>query len=591
MKSKSDHADWIVLGLALVPPCLLSWLILRFWVDLPQWDQWGYVPFFEKFSRSALTFGDLFGQVNEFRQFFPNLVFVALGWLTRWDVRYEMLVTFLLACLVASNVYHLAERTIEDNRSLRLWLILIANLIIFSPAQYQNWLQGQQLVYLFPIACVTTCLRVAASGWNLKTKFALCAGLSVISTFSSANGILCWLVVLPVLMLAGPRQGHTGRRWLLGAWVAGLFLSAALYLFHYHKPVSTPSPFAALSQPLHAIIYFFGFLGAPLALERGKVAAVVGLVLFFIFGVSCINLFQHRRDPALVLRMTIWLMIGWYSVLTAIMTTVGRVGFGVGQSQNTRYLGFSAYLIVALVFLVTIITQNLSLRRPGSTMAIQIRRMAFLSAGALILLQPFILISSVQRMAVMRRTLRQAKALLLFINLKEDPELVKVLYPDRTFLTKEANELNQLGFLRPALIKTSRVEEFATSPNSKPTDYGSWDRFTWMDQNQFRASGRLTFPYHRDLADAILLAYKTADSDTVMFRIVRPQERPAGLWGYDTQAGQWEVSFSAGELPAQPVTLSAWGFDADTGKAFRLKGSFEVPESEVQRHAQLKSPE
>src|SRR5205823_5215659 len=95
----------------------------------------------------------------------------------------------------------LAERTVSGDRTLRLFLFLIANLIIFSPAQYENWLQGQQLVYYIPIACITTCLLVGGSGWKLPTKFGVCAALSVISTFSCANGILCWLVVIPIMVI------------------------------------------------------------------------------------------------------------------------------------------------------------------------------------------------------------------------------------------------------------------------------------------------------------------------------------------------------------------------------------------------------
>src|SRR5258706_3914549 len=212
MKSKSRLIQWFVFCLTLAPPCFLARLIFKYSVDVPQWDEWEYVRLFERLSRGSLTIADLFAQMNEYRQFFPNLVIIALGWLTRGNVRYEMLVTLLVACLISFNVYRLAERTIDGDRIPRLFLFLIANLIIFSPSQYENWLQGQQLVYYFPIACVSLCLLVAYSDWNLKTKFGACACLSVVSTFSSANGILCWLLVLPVLILASPPNRITARR-------------------------------------------------------------------------------------------------------------------------------------------------------------------------------------------------------------------------------------------------------------------------------------------------------------------------------------------------------------------------------------------
>src|SRR5882672_8312942 len=237
MKSKSRLMQWFVFCLTLAPPCFLALLIFKYSVDVPQWDEWEYVRLFERLSRGSLTIADLFAQMNEYRQFFPNLVFVALGWLTRGDVRYEMLVTFLVACLISFNVYRLAEHTMGGDRIPGLFLFLIANLFIFSPSQYENWLQGQQLVYYFPIACVTGCLLVAYSQWNLKTQFVGCAFLSVISKLSSSNGILCWLVVLPVLLVADPSNPLSARRWLWLAWIIGLSSSAALYLYHYQKPL------------------------------------------------------------------------------------------------------------------------------------------------------------------------------------------------------------------------------------------------------------------------------------------------------------------------------------------------------------------
>jgi hypothetical protein len=581
MKSKSRLMQWFTFCLALAPPCFLALLIFEYSVDIPQWDEWEFVPLFAKLSHGSLTIADLFAQMNEYRQFFPNLVFVALGWLTRGDVRYEMLVTFLVACLISFNVYRLAEHTMGGDRIPGLFLFLIANLFIFSPSQYENWLQGQQLVYYFPIACVTGCLLVAYSHLNLKTKFVGCAFLSVISTFSSANGILCWLVVLPVLLVADQSNPLSAKRWLWLAWIIGLSSSAALYLYHYQEPLSSPSPFTALFHPLLAITYFLGFLGAPVALEKGKVAAVAGLILTSAFGFSCFYLFRHRADRALVRQMIIWLMIGAYSILTGVMTTIGRVGFGVGQSQNTRYIGFSAYLIVALVFLVAIISQDFSIRGHSAIGTIWLRRSAFLFVSVLILLQPFIFVLSINRMAEMRSTLLQAKAMLLFINLNPDPALVMTLYPDLKSLTVRANTLDHLGFLRPGLVKSLRVREFAATGGSDPTSYGSWDLFTRADNDRYLASGWSALPYRGEPADAILLAYQTPDREILMFRMASPQPESAGFWHRHNQSEQWHASFSAGELPAVPSTLTAWGFDANTGQAFRLNGSFEIRGSTI----------
>src|ERR1051326_6119965 len=79
------------------PAFLLAILIPQYWVDVPQYDEWDSVTLFEHLAKGSLTVGLLFKQVNEYRQFFPNVIFVALGKLTHWDLRYEMILIFVAA--------------------------------------------------------------------------------------------------------------------------------------------------------------------------------------------------------------------------------------------------------------------------------------------------------------------------------------------------------------------------------------------------------------------------------------------------------------------------------------------------------------
>src|SRR5919201_2438365 len=116
----------LALCLALLPAILIAILIWKYSVDFPQGDEWWYVQFFEKFSQRSLTFADLFAQVNEYRQFFPNLIFLTVGWITRGDHRYEMWISFLLVCVVSININRLARSTVDGAGSRRLSLLFIA---------------------------------------------------------------------------------------------------------------------------------------------------------------------------------------------------------------------------------------------------------------------------------------------------------------------------------------------------------------------------------------------------------------------------------------------------------------------------------
>lgn len=565
----------IAFCLTLTPAVFLSVLIIEYSVDFPQWDQWGYVTFFQKLTLHTLTFSDLFAQVNEYRQFFPNLIFVTLGWLTRWDLRYEMCAIFLVACLISFNVYRLARLTIEGTTRARILLLFfMANLLIFSPSQYQNWFQGQQLVYYVPIACVTSCILVAHSRLPAIARFIICASLSTISTFSSANGVLCWVVILPVLLI-GSRSPLYGKKWFVAAWVLGFLSNAWLYLRGYHKPWWSPSLATALSKPQQAVLYFLGFLGAPLGLEKLKLAAPIGIVLLSLFGIGCVFLMRYRNDSTLVRRLTPWLMVGAYSVLTAGMTMIGRLGFGAGQAMNVRYIGYSVYLAVSLIFLVPIIGDKLvSERLLGRRW---LSRVTVTSAILFLLWQPLVFARGIQGMKEMRLKLLQAKASVLLIDLVPDQELVNTLYPDLSFLAAQANILDKLGYLRPGLVRSNRLQDFQ-GDNASGTNYGSLEHVETHD-NIYVVSGIAGLPYRREAPDAVLLAYERPNGDCIMFALTHPKVGTGapnpGING--RQFRRWELSFSADRLPLHSAKLTAWAFDANSARAYRLDGSYLVP--------------
>src|SRR5437588_7775356 len=446
--------------LPLTPAIFLAVLIPRYWVDLPQYDEWDSVTFFEHLSQGSLTAGLLFKQANEYRQFFPNVIVVALGWLTRWDVRYDMVVIFVIACLISLNVWRLAARTIQEDPLKFGLLIFLANLIIFSPTQYENWLQGQQLVYYMPILCVTTCILLARSNLATLMKFLICAGLSIISMFSSANGVVCWVVILPMLLLTEWQKNRCLVSWLSVAWIVALGLCVALYLHGYQKPWWTPSPLTAFHHPIRAVIYFLGFVGGPFGLEKVRLSMVAGAVLTTGFICSMVYVVKRRRDRTLTENTIGWLVIGSYSVLTAAMTTAGRLGLPTGPSQVPRYLGFSAYLPLALIFMGHIIGVDMH-RRKDAAANNRWPRLTVVAAIILILYQPLMYLLSFHQMQKWQTRLQQAKASILLINELPDTRLTKILYPNIKFLIEKSNALDDLGFLRPKLIQSKHLKDFS----------------------------------------------------------------------------------------------------------------------------------
>lgn len=570
--------------LSLLPPCLLGIVMWRYAVNVPYWDQWELVPLLERFAQSTLTIGDLFQQQNEYRQFFPHLIFIGLAWLTNWDVRYEMATSFLLACLIAFNVHRLRDRTVSAGRQQKLALAFLANLLIFSLVQYPNWFMGVQIVYFLPIACLTSGIAVAQSDLSGRVKSVICFVLALVSTFSAANGLLAWVLLLPVLALAHPWPTGGSRTRLILCWTVGLLSSAALYLYNYHEPAHHPATATALRHPARALGYFLAFSGAPLAFERLKLALPLGAALTLLFLLACCYLWRFRSDRRLTARLIGWLMLGAFSLLSAALVTIGRMGFGIEQALSARYTTFSLYLLVALAHLIPIILADCAAKGYLNARRALLRRAGLAMALLVTLGLLLTYVQMIQRTRHHHLKLQRAKASLLFINFTDDRYLTEMLHPHRETLTRRARVVDELGLLQPRLMNSNRVQDFAVAETSGSADYGSFERLVKTGNDQCLAYGWTVRPEQRSGVDAVLLAYRNAHGDSLVFAIAEAtalSPPPAEVSQHPAHPTTgWYKQFQLNALPADAIAIDAWVFDATTGKARKLPGTHPLCHSE-----------
>lgn len=548
--------------------CVPAWLILRYGVDVPYVDQWNNAHFFEKSIRGTLTLADLHAPQNDHRQLFPHLLFVALGRLTRWDVRYEMFVSLLLACFVSYGVWRFGARTFADPPRRGL-LFLLACLLNFSAIQSDNWLFGVQVVYFTPVACVAAGLLIAyRERVGTPAAVVACACLSAVSTFSSANGLVAWLVLPPALVAARPGARASLGRWL-PLWCAGLALCAAFYFQDYQRPGSNPETLEALRRPLDALAYFVAYLGGPLAAGPRPlpVALPAGACALALYACACAYLFGHRDDRALVQRSMPWLMLGAYSLLTGLLVTAGRVGFGVAQATSTRYVAFSLYLLVGLVYLLPCVVEDAARRGHLSPSRLALLKRAGAGAAVALVLAHVVIFALVVRHSAVnwRRTVLRAKACLLFIEVAPDERcLSEGGYTDMRLLRERAASLDRLGYLRPPLLRGGRMREMSAGGSCAD---GSFKLL--RAEGAYVAEGEARLPRRGgEPADVVVLARGTTDEDQTAFALTE-----VGAPGARDDAG-WRKTFSTGALSNGPANnVTAWAFDAEEGKAYKLCGN------------------
>ncbi|NEP79796.1 MAG: hypothetical protein F6K39_17455 [Okeania sp. SIO3B3] len=562
-----------ILCLIFLPVLFMGICILKYSVNFPFSDQWPLAVMFEKIYAGSLSFSDLFAQFHESRKFFPRLIFIGLAYLTNWDVRYEMLVIFLLTCVVSLNIYCLNRLTVRASLITQLLVLAISNLLIFSPAQYENWLWGIQIVVYIPIVCLTGCLVIAQKKLGLRTKFIICFCLCTVSTFSYANGMLTWVLVFPALAILASgkfEEVFTKNIWIIIGGLLGLVANLVVYFYDYQKPDKHPSFLSAIAHPVKTFHYFLAFLGAPLGFENLTVATIVGgLVFGFWLFLGWKFFWLVKTDFLLLHRLIGWLIIGIYGIISGAVTAVGRVGFGVGQSLAPRYTAFSLYLMVSLVYLLAIFWQLASQKNVQKKL---IKYAYYFLVSILIILHFKTTINAVERMSDRRAILLQSKACLLMINVvPQDECLVTKRSPEP--LRKTANILDKLGFLQPGLVKSKNIQDIAGETKSNLI-YGYFDTVNQIDNRTYVANGWAILPERNEVADGVILTYENTEGEDIIFKLINQRmPRPSVREYFDNSVyldSGWQKSFTVEEIPQGGVKLKAWAFDTETGKAFLL---------------------
>ncbi|WP_146136495.1 hypothetical protein [Aphanothece hegewaldii] len=579
---------FIALFIAIIPAFLLAHFIIVNAVNVPFWDDWDVpgIILIKLSQNSPLTFQDLIAQHNDSRKFFTKLIFIGLAYLTNWDVRYPMLVSFLLACLISFNIFKLSQLTLSKTDILLLFLILLTNLLIFSPVS-ENWLWSIQLVVFIPIACITSCLVVLYSSLKNNIKFVICAILATISTYSYANGMLAWIIIFPLLIFLPDLslKSWKSKKILLMGWLACFTANISLYFYNFHKPDITSSPLKVIQQPINVIIkYFLTFLGAPLGKGDLTNSFVIGLILVIFIILICFYLLINLSNKKLLYQAIPWLAIASYSILNALLTT-GRLGFGGSeQALASRYLNFSPFLAIALIYLIPLILRDLKTKGFGRSQKWLFFLITVFLSSSLIFLSLTNFVYGIERMSSLKEDRLYGKSCLLLINVFLDSDCIKSkIYPHDIDMTQaRANQFNDIGFITPKLVDHSIFDtpnktgmpierQFGkiTLKNTQP------EYLTKVNlDNNFVVSGWAINPKAQKPADAVILTAEQSNSRVTPLAIAQVKEESRDL----SQALQqkkydhsgWQYTLSADTIPADATQITAWSFDSENGKAYKI---------------------
>jgi hypothetical protein len=564
---------WMV---ALIPMVHLTRLVVHYAVEVPTFDDWEMAPLIVDAHTGHLRWSDIFAQQQEARTVLPKLIFILSAAGGHWDVRDQMMLSVAACWLTAAGLFLLLCRSGLGRGALALcfWLGVLT---IFTPAKYELWIFASGFPSFFPALFLTAALVVVGSD-RLGTpwKFVICALLATGSSFSLAHGLLAWGLTFPVLLATRkvPRW-----RWWLGAWLGLTALCATVYFWDYRKP-AYHTAFAPAVSWTHYARFILEFLGGGLAYAwkyRPTLAAgVFGLAQVTLFLGALIYCLRRVRDRAFVARVAPWFALGLHSIGSAILAALGRVGYGSSYALASRYVTFSVLLTVAVIALVGLVVRQNAGRIPG------IPSRSWSYAICLLLIAAYLVpyqASAFNNRFFLRALSakdRLARVAVLFSPALDTSEVIKkTVYPNdaRPVITR-ADALDRLKLLRPALLRTNRVDALPHDVADGRLASGSCETVASLEGNRVRISGWAVLDAKGRPPDSVAIAYQVppdegwtlcaiSDSFSMRPEIVK-RLTMEHLWS------GWSTTLPRDVFP-EGAKLSFWAVDADEPRLYRLK--------------------
>jgi hypothetical protein len=348
---------YVSVAAAAAPALLIIALVVRYWTNVPFWDEWELVSIISAYHHGTLSFADFYAQHNEHRILIPNLVRFGLAQASGWDTRWEMAFSLLVALVTFGLLALMLRRGLRTG-----WVVAVAtplaSLVLFSPVQYENWLWGFEIAWFMMVLGVVGAL-CALGMWKSAPSWkpiAVAMAAATLATYSLGSGMLVWAVCLPVLLV-----DRRLRRWT-PVWVILGAVEIALYFTDYQTLGGQDDTAAILRHPAAFGHYMSMYLARPLVPvssccspttfqwhESEFVTGCLLLVLAAAFGYLAV-----RRRADLVVALP-WFCLAGYTVLAGSITASSRLDLGLQQAAASRYTAISNLFIVSTIAVVCIV--------------------------------------------------------------------------------------------------------------------------------------------------------------------------------------------------------------------------------------------
>jgi hypothetical protein len=316
-----------------------------------------------------------------------------------------------------------------------LWraIVGLGAFALFCPSQWENFGWGIQVSFLLPgllaILALAALLKYERS-IRLHSPKSAYLGLSIVAasvaTYSSANGVIVWPLLLLVAIAFLPRLE------VIAAYAGFGVALIGSYLYHYAGPSYHSSPLNSIRHPLSVLAYMAAYMGVifPAWVKIRELLAIVSgtFGLLVAIAVTAWVLTRKRREPLHIALLG----LTFYTLSSGFITALGRVGFGLAQAFSSRYQAFNLLFWFSIVGLVLLAVDEIK-----SSL-----RTLVLAAMAAVMLLAFVVFPLGLKASRTRTQQAEAAATALLAGVP-DKEALGVLYIDPFLVWRDGEYFRQ----------------------------------------------------------------------------------------------------------------------------------------------------
>jgi ABC-2 type transport system permease protein len=342
----------LIAGICIFIVASIFLYVFVFGVNVLYLDEWSFVPLIKKYQSSGLSFELLFKQHNEHRIFFPRLLYVIAFPITHMNSLVFMYFDACLLCVEFACLYHIAKKQFNFTFSNIPAVLIIIPLFIFNFRQSQNIIWAFQEVFYMILIFVVLSLFFIEKALSQATNgkkiiyFSLAVITAIIATFSGAPGIIVWVAGAFQVFINTLSSSRNKKIFSFVTWIVFAIPVLLIYNHGLHSTLAQDLMYG-LHNPFTFIRFFFCLISLTSVHSLSIIALPIGIVLFSVSGFVLYKAYKNKRLE----QNSFWIALYIYSVLFAILTTIGRCPIAFEYSDRARYTIFTSLMSVSTFML------------------------------------------------------------------------------------------------------------------------------------------------------------------------------------------------------------------------------------------------